>query len=119
MTQKALILMSLLLIKHFLCDFPFQSQKMIKHKGNYGHPAGITHSLIHSQATFMVFLFFSPVSTLLAAIDFITHYHIDWFKMKFGCQDQSTKRFWTHLGLDQLLHGLNYIGLVAIALSFQ
>lgn len=111
-----LIVMTLLLIKHFIADFPLQTQEQINNKGKYGNLTGFSHSLQHGMLTAAALWYFTPWALLLAAIDTFTHYHIDWVKMRFGCQDISNKKFWIHLGFDQLMHGLNYIGLIALCL---
>lgn len=107
-----LLILSLLVIKHFLADFPLQTQEMISNKGKYGNFTGAGHSVIHGLFTCMVFIYATPYFLLFGLVDFLFHYHIDWIKMRFGCQDISNKKFWVHLGLDQLAHYLTYIGLV-------
>ena len=52
------------------------------------------------------------------AIDFAIHYHVDWAKMnlnaKLGWGPTTHEQFWWLLGLDQFLHALTYIMLVAL-----
>ncbi|MHB1952367.1 MAG: DUF3307 domain-containing protein [Sulfobacillus sp.] len=129
-----LILMAVFSIKHFYCDFPYQSPYMYLNKGTYGHPGGLLHSGLHAIVTLfllwsmMPFLYQKPyLSThqfpyrlivLCAIAEFLIHYHIDWAKVKinrrYGWQCQSSSEFWTLLGLDQLLHTLTYIGIVYV-----
>jgi hypothetical protein len=46
------------------------------------------------------------------------HYHIDWAKMnlnaRMGWSANTHEQFWWLLGLDQYLHALTYIGLIAM-----
>lgn len=105
------LVLVLLFVKHYLFDFVWQTESMILHKGTYGDPKGIVHSLGHAIGTLIiVFLFLGPWYALLfAVIDGVAHYHIDWFKMNYGSMDIKTPEFWNHLGLDQLAHSLTYV----------
>ena len=50
--------------------------------------------------------------------DTFIHYHIDWAKMnlnaRMGWGANTHEQFWWLLGLDQYLHALTYIGLIAM-----
>ena len=112
-----LLILLLLQIKHFIVDFPLQNPYQWKNKGTYGHPGGILHSQLHANATFLILIFFTNVLTavILAVIDFLIHYHVDWAKMKLNAKLRLTptdEKFWWLLGLDQLLHQLTYLGIV-------
>ncbi len=99
-----------LLIKHYLFDFVFQSDRMVTNKGYYGHPLGLAHSFLHGIGTATVLVAYSPrLALVLGLIDFIVHYHIDWIKSRFGCRDIKRPQYWQHFGLDQLAHGLTYL----------
>lgn len=111
-----LSLLILLQIKHFYVDYVNQTIEEIKHKGIYFNWLGVKHSLKHGFGTFVVFLIFLEWkgALVLGILDFLIHYHIDWFKAKYGNSDPNTKTFWTHLGLDQLAHQLTYIGMLCL-----
>jgi hypothetical protein len=50
-------------------------------------------------------------------VDFLVHYHIDWAKMRLNSYYKWTPdkpQFWTLLGLDQYLHAMTYIVMVAL-----
>lgn len=113
------IVLVLLLIKHWYVDFVDQSDVEIAHKGQYFHWLGIRHSFKHGILTAIIFLYFThPAYALLAGLfDTLIHYHIDYMKMRFGSTDIKTKSFWTHLGFDQLLHQLTYIGLCLVFIN--
>jgi hypothetical protein len=112
-----------LLTKHFIVDFPMQIPYMYQNKGEYGHPGGLLHALWHGIGTLAVLIFFTDLVTanLLAGFDMFIHYHIDWAKMnlnkKFGWGPTTHEQFWWLLGLDQYLHGLTYVLIVAIVIS--
>lgn len=107
----------LIFVKHYLVDFVWQTDAMVKGKAIYGNRDGILHSAQHALGTFVVcaLTVVDPVYWLiLAAIDFVTHYHIDWIKMNYGNRDITNPKFWNHLGLDQLAHQLTYLLMVMI-----
>lgn len=112
-----LTILTLLFLKHFLVDFPLQPKYMYSNKGTYGHPGGILHSGFHGLVTFYIFSFYTPYAIAFGIVDFVVHYHIDWAKMninkKMGWGPTTHEEFWWLTGLDQFLHALTYIGLVA------
>lgn len=117
---EILFILGALFIKHFIVDFPLQSHPdQYKNKGTYGHPGGILHAGLHAIGTFICLIFFTPIqiACILSLVDGILHYHIDWSKMnlnkKLGYGATTYEGFWILLGLDQLLHSLTYIGIVA------
>jgi hypothetical protein len=122
---SAVFLMFLLSVKHFVFDFLYQPPRMWMNKGTYGHVGGIEHSGYHSLAT-MVILFLcihlfaiSPIVILyLGLAEFVIHYHMDWFKMKYnahkGWGPTTHNQFWILLGVDQLVHMLTYLGITGV-----
>lgn len=108
------IILILLQIKHWYIDFVNQDDEEVKHKGIYLDWRGMKHSFKQGLGTFAVLVLFAPFSWafVLAALDFILHYHIDWSKMNYGNRDITTKAFWNHLGLDQMAHQITYILIV-------
>lgn len=116
-----LILITLLVLKHFIVDFPLQADPyQYKNKGTYGHPGGLLHSGLHIIGSMLVLPWFAPfgIAYALALLDGVIHYHIDWAKMninaKMGWGPTTHDQFWILLGADQLLHMLTYIGIVYI-----
>jgi|ERR1041384_7141728 hypothetical protein len=116
-----ILLLTLLFIKHFVADFVYQPPYQFMNKGTYGHPGGIVHAGQHTILSLIILLFFvSPgIAFALALAEFLIHYHMDWFKMKYnklkGWGANTHSQFWTLLGLDQLVHSLTYVGMVGIA----
>ena len=117
-----IILLALFGIKHFLCDFLWQTPKMLAEKGQYGARGGIEHAAAHALGTmFVLDLVFSwslanhIVALVLGFLDGVIHYHIDWVKQQLNRGLTAADRmFWVWLGADQGLHYLTYILIIAI-----
>lgn len=113
-----LIIMTLLFTKHFIVDFPLQPRYQYSNKGTYGHPGGLLHAFLHFIATWACFIFYAKYAVVLALIDAVLHYHIDWAKVninkKMGWGPTTHEEFWWLTGLDQFLHALTYVGLVCM-----
>jgi len=119
---STLLLMTLFIVKHFICDFTrLQSPSMLMNKGTYGHLGGSTHALIHAAvSTIIVFPLYLSQQNLglffaLAVFEYVVHYHMDWFKMWWTKRKGYTAtdhQFWLWFGIDQLVHYLTYIFMV-------
>lgn len=110
-----LVIITLLIIKHFFADFVLQMDYMVMQKGSYGERGGLDHSAIHACFTAVIAWMFIPflgTVLLIGLVDGIIHYHIDWAKMNItrGLTPKD-KPFWVWLGVDQLLHYLTYVGI--------
>ncbi len=105
-------------IKHFICDFVLQRSYQYLNKGIYGHPGGLLHAALHGIGTFVVLLPLGMLPALSgAAFDSIVHYHLDWGRARVNDHYKFTTTqdaFWVLLGLDQLLHALTYVVIVAL-----
>ena len=119
-----LLAMAYLLVKHAAADFILQTEAQRREKGSYGATGGLTHSLTHIVLTAPVFallpVFAAGIAAALLAAEFVLHYHIDWAKEQIVRRNDWSSRdtpFWWAIGIDQLLHGLTYIGLVWLALG--
>jgi len=111
-----LLLFFLLQVKHCYADFVIQTYDQTVKKGIYRDPVGISHSIDHIYTSMIALLgysFFFPISpVLIFALPFlegIVHYHIDWFKVRFGTKNMQTPLFWQQFGYDQLAHQATYI----------
>ena len=111
-------LILLLLTKHFVVDFPLQLKYQLNNKGTYGHPGGILHSGLHGLGTYVCIVWYAPIAAIvLAFVDMIVHYHIDWIKVNVNKKfnwGPTHDEFWWLFGLDQFLHALTYISIVAL-----
>jgi hypothetical protein len=109
----------LLQIKHWYIDFVNQTEDEVKYKGEYLDWRGVKHSLKHGIGTFFVLWIVTSwhylgIVALIACLDFLAHYHIDWIKMNYGNRDIRTPQFWNHLGLDQMAHQMCYIAIAGL-----
>ncbi|WP_421725906.1 DUF3307 domain-containing protein [Bauldia sp.] len=112
-----LVVLTILEVKHFVCDYPLQTTYQLANKGKYGHPGGILHSAIQAVGTMVAFIAVTPTLALgatIVVVEFLVHYHVDWSK------DQIIRRagfkvtdnaFWHAIGADQLLHHLTYLAI--------
>jgi len=115
MLDVAVTLLVLLQIKHWYVDFVAQSTEEIRCKGIYGNWIGIGHSIKHGLGTLLVVLAITGVefftgAVVVAALDFVIHYHVDWFKMRASARyTVNDAKFWWWFGFDQLMHQLTYL----------
>lgn len=120
-----LSLVVLFIVKHFICDFILQSDRMIKEKGTYGAAGGRDHALVHAAGTILLLFIVLPwnlaahmAAIILGLVDGVIHYHIDWSKSKintrFNLYPEWDKMFWWLLGADQMLHYLTYVFIIYI-----
>ena len=114
MTTIAILILVLLQIKHWYVEFVNQTNVEVASKGIYGDGPGINHSAKQAIGTLLAIVLvvgtpYIAYAAVLAFVDFVLHYHIDWIKMNYGNRDIRTPAFWNHLGLDQMAHQLTYI----------
>lgn len=121
--MDVLLLLLLLQIKHYYADFAIQTYSQTVRKGIYRDLVGISHTIDHIYTTLVVLLifnFFHATSAgtifIVAFLEGIAHYHIDWCKVRFGTKDITKPLFWNQFGLDQLAHQITYL-LMALYLS--
>jgi hypothetical protein len=103
------LLLTLLFIKHFLADFVFQTEWMVKGKGlESGWLLPLyCHASVHQIFTLAILFFYVDISTaiVVAFLEKVAHIIIDRYK------DISRPAFWNALGADQLAHALSYIAI--------
>lgn len=119
--DPGLILMAALLTKHAIADFALQSDWQVRHKGQYGHRAGLLHAGIHAGLTIACLGALAtltvPVMLAIGAAEGVLHYHQDWAKVQLGrwlAVAPGSRLHWLLFGGDQLGHQLFYVGLVAL-----
>ena len=120
MIEALLLLLVLLQNKHWYIDFVNQSMEEVVSKGIYGDSAGIAHSAKQGIGTMLAVLCvtgteYVAFAAVIAFIDFVLHYHIDWAKININKKKNYTvehPEFWMWLGFDQLLHQLTYLFIV-------
>lgn len=117
------LILVLLFVKHFLADFCWQTDRMIKDKGHFGRTGGFQHAGLHGALTYVILMHFLGVQAcvMLAFADAFVHYHVDWLKVRVSVRlTTADDAYWIWFGLDQLLHAFTYLGiafLVSILLA--
>jgi Protein of unknown function (DUF3307) len=107
-----------LAVKHALADFFLQTKYQYTNKGVYGHPGGLLHVLIHvalSAPLLWILAPTAPYGALILGAEFVVHYHCDWVKEKIVKRNGwsfTNNNYWRAMGIDQLVHGLTYLGMV-------
>jgi hypothetical protein len=118
--MSIIILLLLIQTKHLLVDWCWQPDYEVHNKGTYGHFGGIRHGLKNAIGTALCFVPFVGWYSVVAIclIDFVVHYHIDFFKMKTNSAMKwgplTHAQFWWLTGFDQYLHQMTYILLIVI-----
>lgn len=115
-----ILLLTLLLVKHFVWDFWYQPPYMWQNKGTFGHWGGVAHSGIHALTTAIILVamgYWNEQTFLLPAFEFTVHYFTDWAKMNInrvkGWGATTHNEFWQLTGFDQLIHQLTYVVILA------
>ncbi len=113
-----IVLLFGLFLKHFLCDFVWQTPWMLAGKGDMRCLGGYAHAGLHALLTAVVLWSFDQNGWLaLALFEFVVHYLVDWSKVRIGSGlTQADKRYWIAFGADQLAHALTYLAIVAVLL---
>jgi hypothetical protein len=117
--MEILALLLLLHIKHWYADFKIQTYMQTVKKGVWLDPIGLSHTVDHIWTTLtclLIFSLFHPISAVtivvVAVLEGIYHYVIDYTKVKYGCKDNTKPQFWNQFGLDQLAHQISYLVMV-------
>ena len=117
------VLISALLIKHYLADFVFQPQWMLKGKGSLTAPGGYAHAALHAAGSGLILgmagLAATPIAMVMAT-EFIVHYTIDFAKDRitaYSSADSSPYLYWQLHGFDQLAHQMTYVAIAWAAMT--
>ena len=124
MPELAIIIIlgfTVLFVKHAIADFFLQTSYQYRNKGTYGHPGGLLHAGIHAVLTLPVYFVLAPATIIMAVAipvgEFAVHYNMDWLKeqiVKRAHLDVENSWYWRVFGVDQLVHALTYIVIIAI-----
>jgi len=125
MIDVVLLILLLLQLKHFVCDFVTQTPYQMRYKGTYGHPGGLVHAGLHVIGTAAVLIVLNvatrlqmPVTLLVAllAAEFVLHYHIDWGKEQVvkPFVEKQGAAYWAIFGFDQFLHQATYVAIAYV-----
>jgi hypothetical protein len=125
------LLVALYVIKHIFVDYVLQRVLRHTNKRRYGSRDGFVHASLHADTTFVLvtcWLFAMHGSSvahvitglLMACIDGISHYHIDWVKSnivhKYRLSVKPKLLFLANV-IDQLLHITFYIIIIQIVIK--
>lgn len=123
MSPEAILLLSLLLVGHFLGDYtPLATRRMQEAKSGVRPPGPIVaHAAVHGLLVLAAVATVRPAWGLLAGaavVEFATHLLFDWTKMRLGARfpalrDPDDGPFWRLHGLDQLAHALVLVAIAA------
>jgi hypothetical protein len=118
------LILALLFVKHFLADFCWQSDRMIKDKGHLGRLGGLQHAGLHGALTYVILMHFLGLQAciMLAVFDATVHYFIDFLHRRATVKlSTDSDAFWMWIGLDQFLHAVVYliIGFIVSILTIE
>lgn len=118
----------LIVLKHYIVDFPLQTKYQYLNKGDFRHPGGYLHAGLHGFGTLFVIGFtasmtgiFPPIWMVWAAALFevVTHYLTDYSKVnickKYNLTPTNSDFYWYFVGLDQFIH-IMVLFLIAVVL---
>ena len=113
------IILFALMCKHAVADLAIQSFRVPSKKRIWLNRGLHLHAMDHAVLTFLVLLLWiNPWLALgYALIDYVAHWHIDWFKSNilwvFGISREG-KGFWRLQTVDQILHYATYMFIVSL-----
>ena len=117
-------LLVLFQVKHFICDYPLQTQYMLnKGKETRWITPLAAHAGVHAWFTFLIILFIQPDNNLLyllPLVDFVIHFIVDRIKAspKLGGRWNPTQPyFWWALGADQMMHHLTHYAFIYVIIQ--
>ena len=106
------LILTLLFVKHFLADFCWQTDRMLRDKGHFWRIGGLQHAGLHGALTYVILMHFLGLQAcvMLAVFDAVVHYTVDWFQRRATVKlAYDSNQFWFWIGVDQLLHALTYL----------
>lgn len=125
--MEIIFLFVLFFVKHFLADYPLQTEYMLRKSGHL-YPwitPLLAHCLVHAVLTYIVLtfvvalgMFTIPLTGLLALVllEFIAHFFIDAWKARLCRYSMNKPAFWISLGADQMFHYLTYALIIAMVI---
>lgn len=114
-------LLILFQIKHYIADYPLQSEYMLKkaQKRNWALPLTL-HSIVHGMLTLVIIMYVNPSMWYLSIVDAALHFIMDRVKGDPSIMNRykvSEKPYWLCLGLDQMFHHVTGIAITYILLK--
>jgi len=123
MIEQIFILLISFQVKHFLCDYPLQTQFMLEKSKLHDWVLPLQqHCMVHATGTMIVLFLFADVKYLFlyAFIDFFLHFSMDRIKASpnmLGKFKPDNKYFWWALGGDQSFHHLTHYLIIYMVVS--
>ena len=115
------ILLIIYQVKHFLCDFPLQTEYMLKKMADKGWFAPLfSHALVHAVFTMIIVAAVNINLWWLAVVDLVAHFSMDRIKASPRMLNRFTldnKFFWWSLGFDQMIHHLTHYFIIYIIVT--
>ena len=117
------ILFMIYQVKHFLADYIFQHNYMLKKirpDWDFLPPLAL-HCAVHAGLTLIICFFFRPDLWWLSLIDFSIHFAMD--RLRSGPKylgrynDVNNSIFWWILGFDQMIHHMSHILIIWIIMQ--
>ena len=114
-----LALLSLLQIKHMFADFFLQTPKMLSGRGTYFHMGRAQHAAVHAVGSVLVFIVMGVAiipTLIIALLEWVIHFHIDWAKGRHSERNPTTPieaGYWYAFGIDQAAHQFTYLAMGA------
>ena len=116
--EQAILIFQLLVvfqIKHFLADFPLQTEYMLgKFKEKDWEMPLFSHAAVHGLMTFGIVAYALNdirIALFMGIFDLVTHFIVDRVKASphfFGKYNPTEKMFWLALGADQFAHHITH-----------
>lgn len=125
--MEIIFLFVLFFVKHFLADYPLQTEYMLRKSGHI-YPwitPLLAHCAVHAVLTYIVLtfvvalgLFTIPLTGVLALVlmEFVAHFFIDAWKARLCNSKPNQTAFWIALGADQMFHYLTYALIIAMVI---
>ena len=108
------LILALLFFKHFLADFCWQTDRMLRDKGHFWRIGGLQHAGLHGALTYVILMHFLNLQAcvILAVFDAVFHYFVDWAHRRITVRKTTdSNQFWMWIGIDQFIHALVYLGI--------
>jgi hypothetical protein len=108
------LILTLLFVKHFLADFCWQSDRMLRDKGHFGRLGGLQHAGLHGALTYAILMHFLGLQAciILAVFDAVIHYIVDITHRRLTVRlSTDADAFWFWIGVDQLVHAVTYLAI--------
>ena len=123
MIEQIFILLIAYQVKHFICDYPLQTEYMLGKFKDVDWVAPLSlHCFVHAVGTMLVLSIFSDVEYLVvfALLDYWLHFIMDRVKASpkmLGRFKPDNKYFWWALGFDQKWHHLTHYLIIYLAVA--